>query len=337
VQKGRRCGGNAARVAASALLASLVTASASAQTGDAIEYSADAACPQRESFMADVRARTDRLSSPPHGQAVVVYRVRAETTPRGAHGRLDVVDASGATSSRDVEGVTCNDVVDALALVLALAVDPNASTAPLASIAPPAAARVEDGGTPSAPRRPAPPWSGHLGASFGAEVNAGVTPALLVGPVLGVEASIERVTQGPRIEPILELRAAITRAQSGTVSAEVGAARFVWTAGQLDACPLRAIAGPVQAVPCARLEGGILEAAGMGVDVSHDVSSTWLAVGGMVRVRWTPLSVLFVDVDGALLAPLQRDHFYFSRPQTGIYDVPAIRGGAALSAGVRFW
>jgi hypothetical protein len=326
----------AARIGLAALLASLVPAHASAQTRAAIEYSADPDCPPREVFVAEVRARTDRLLSPSAGAPSAVYRVRAELTAGGARGTLAVVEASGATSSRDVEGATCQGVVDALALVLALAVDPNASTTRLASTASSAATHVERPAVQPA-GRPATPWRGHLGASTGAELNDGITPAMLVGPVLGLEASWERVGQGLRVEPVLEIRAAVTRAQSGTIGAAVGAAQFTWTAGQLDVCPARVIAGGIEAAPCARIEGGVLDATGLQVDVTQSDSRPWLAIGGLARVRWTPLDPLFMVLDGALSRAVVRDHFYFSRPQTTIYDVPAVGAGMSLSAGVRFW
>jgi hypothetical protein len=292
--------------------------------------------------MAELRARTDRLSESPRGEGSSVYRVHAETTSDGAHGRLDVVDASGATSSREVEGSTCKDVVDALALVLALAVDPNASTAPLPPLAPPAAApppvatAIERPmAPPAAPR--APPWSSHLGASAGAALKTGAAPALLVGPMVGLGAAWEPSAQGSRIEPALELRATFTWAQSGTIPVGAGAARFTWTAGLLDVCPVRATAGRVQAAPCARIEGGILDAAGLQLDVNHDVSKPWVAVGAAARVRWAPVGALFVDLDGALLASVLRYHIFFDQPQTTIYDVPLVGAEATLSAGVRFW
>src|SRR5580692_7138294 len=189
-----------------------------------VEYVAPGNCPTEADFEAGVRARTAfaRFADEPNAQAVHVI-----VRPTGAKyaGHLSIVSRSGRVSERDVQDALCSDVVDALALVTALAVDPNATlllpapssppptgpavppldappldSPPIApppppppeTIPPPAARRAspprsEPGSPSSAPR-----WGAGAGATF--MTIAGIAPDPLVGG--GVYGEIESRSPG---------------------------------------------------------------------------------------------------------------------------------------------
>lgn len=127
-------------------------------------------------------------------------RHRHQRREAGFSGRLELKDAEGQTFHRDVRGGNCNAAVSALALVTALALDPEASTTPIppaASSAAPAGSSPPQASVPrparaskhpsvvlSPPRRSplTPPVRPRAGASphiaFGVDgaMRAGVTP-----------------------------------------------------------------------------------------------------------------------------------------------------------------
>src|SRR5688500_9862962 len=107
----------------------------------ALSWSAPRGCPDR----AGVLQRMTRLLGRPPGAANQPrFSVRGEVTelsdraPRGYRVRLVSVTAE-APSERRVDGVSCERVTDAAALILAMAIDAEAVAARLAPPAPPTA------------------------------------------------------------------------------------------------------------------------------------------------------------------------------------------------------
>src|SRR6267142_2694079 len=89
-------------------------------------YDADAGCPDGSRFVDQILARTRKaaIAGPRDARRtfVVTVRSRNETTFAG---HLEIRSASDATTSRDVTGPTCEAVTTALALIAALAIDPD--------------------------------------------------------------------------------------------------------------------------------------------------------------------------------------------------------------------
>jgi len=100
--------------------------------------------------------------------------------------------------------------------------------------------------------------------------------------------------------------------------------RVVRFLGSLDACPLAWHAGPISVVPCAHAEGGALEAYGLGITPSRTATRPWFAAGLLANHGR-------VEVLGGVLAPFERDTFYFE-PNREIFRAPALSGlaGGAL-------
>jgi hypothetical protein len=95
----------------------------------ALEYRAVSGCPNPEFFTTQVSARTAQVRFDVAG-AVGSFRVAVESTEEGYVGVLSVIDRNGKTSVRSFQADRCENVIAALALVAALAVDPNAATTP---------------------------------------------------------------------------------------------------------------------------------------------------------------------------------------------------------------
>lgn len=144
-----------------------------------LDYRATGPCAWREAFVAQVAARTPAVQWVDDSDAERSFdvRVHAELGPDGrwwvATGLLTIRGPDQAESSRKVEGDNCEDVVSALALITALAIDPSARTGPLVGHEVGGVDRATSGGGGAA--------SGHpLGAPHEAEtVAAGSEPALV--------------------------------------------------------------------------------------------------------------------------------------------------------------
>ena len=113
-----------------------------------LDYSATEACPSREQFESQVVARTPlvRFVHEPHSGRFFKVYVGAEATL--AVGRLTSGRGQEAGSAPEISSQSCDDVVAALALIVALAIDPHASVAPLL---PPSAAFPSESTPPQVP------------------------------------------------------------------------------------------------------------------------------------------------------------------------------------------
>ncbi|MBI4703371.1 MAG: hypothetical protein HY744_19830 [Deltaproteobacteria bacterium] len=142
-----------------------------------LEYRASAGCPSRDDFMAQVAARTSLARWVESPAAERRFAVAVSKRGRKTAGKLAIQSLDGAVATREVAGESCDEVVAALALVVALAIDPKARVEPTPAPASPAAAPgpVEPVG-PAAPSAPASP-SGPSGPAPGPTSAAPSPPA----------------------------------------------------------------------------------------------------------------------------------------------------------------
>jgi len=83
-------------------------------------------CADAPSFFGAVQQRTRRICAPDGAGQERHFRVRITRTGTLYEGTLSVADRSGEGSERRVSGATCQEVVDALSVIAALAIDPEA-------------------------------------------------------------------------------------------------------------------------------------------------------------------------------------------------------------------
>ncbi len=160
--------------AASALLGGALVLAGHPAAADETEpirvvYRAPPDCPDEAAFTGQVTARTRRARRAEQGEAARTFTISiASASAQKTRGKLTIDDPRGPSSSREVSGETCVEVVSALGLITALAIDPRASTAPTLPPAPPSPpsppappAPREHG--PPPPRYDALPWWGPIG------------------------------------------------------------------------------------------------------------------------------------------------------------------------------
>ncbi len=177
------------RAAALTLMTCAIAWPARAETESiALDYRASTGCPGRERFVEEVRALTAKAEFVEADAAQRQFRVEAERKGGSVTGRLTIVK-DGASSEREVSGKTCAEVVSALALATAIAVDPSvlgvepespkeepAKKEPPPPPKPPATKPEEDR-KPQPPRRPSAPPASKALLCFGGGVMSAITPA----------------------------------------------------------------------------------------------------------------------------------------------------------------
>ena len=321
----------------------------------ALDYQASIDCPDAVTFEQMVRGRTTRARFVASGQA----RTFAVALTGGPHpsGRLTVLRSGSAEGVREVHADSCANGAAALALMVALAVDPSAIVGPTTvtnaasatlprPIATTIAPAAEDASPASAPRAlplpvspvrtesppvttaPAPPRSVFVGTDLVVSGGTPSNPLFGVAPLLGWRSSSAAV-----LAP--SVRASFLRADSNVVEATGGSAAFTWTLGRLDGCVLSWPTGPAHLLACARVEAGVLDASGSGVPGARATERAWLALGPVMRGEWELLPPLFLAIDAAPMVRATRDRFYML-PDTTLYRASTVGVEGSAGIGVHF-
>jgi hypothetical protein len=283
-------------------------------------------CPDVSSFVAEVEARTQRGRWARTDEGATALGVTIARVPGGATGTLTVETADGTTSEREVTAASCEQVVGALALVTALAIDPQASTAPVLRPRPPVA-------VPSAPKEPIPPAPSPPVARVRWSFQMGVSGEALTALAPAIAYWVRPYVELARGDLALRLSAGWARA---TARQPDGAAALTLVAGRIEACPVRLDLGAsLGFVPCAALDAGQETATGVDVTPSAEVHRPWLTGGVSARLAFLALSPMSLEVGGELFAPLLRDRFYVDTDTT-LYQTPSVGGALSVGVGVRF-
>ncbi len=126
----------------------------------ALQYRTQEGCPNESAFVAEIAARTARAVRKSPGPRTTLADVELRFEGDIASGTVTFRQPEGSNYSRSVRAPTCAEVAAALALVVALTLDPEASippvaspppTAPSAPVPPPPAFTIPSAPLPSAP------------------------------------------------------------------------------------------------------------------------------------------------------------------------------------------
>lgn len=334
-----------------------------------IHFQAYGGCPDAATFTREVRARTARARLASEGERARSFEVAVAPRGSSSQGRLVIREEGGASSVREVAGRDCAEVVSALALIAALAIDPKASTA----VEPPAPPPIEPPQPPPPP--PAPPFFPPVAAPRGAAVTTPTVEPRAPWPPLAPPLPVwldpgwrydpirYRITVGaqlagvgaiaPGISPGILLfvdaahndegpwapswRLSIGRAAQDDIDTVGGIAAIRWFAGRAEACPVRLGDDELGVRPCGFFELGALEAQGV-----RSVVRPWAALGLLGRVHWVLQDRVELEVQGGLNVPTIRDTFYFEGQTKSVSDritvhaTPGVGGIVGAGVGLRF-
>ena len=251
-------------------------------------------------------------------------------------GELRMLGDHGGTDTRKVQGANCDDVVQALSLTAALALDPSALlSAPATSptpVPPVPAAAAAPTVVPAAPEpssvsaaEPADTLSSRASRPVpGVEFSAGpVGTTVLVGNFsVGVALAVRKILAGDgSFRPSLGLAIAYVRndAFRSPDVVQVGLAGLAGTA-----CPLRWTAGVVTLQPCALVLAGWLSASGLQVNYPRTVDRPWLSAGGTLRTAAYLGHGLSLELEAGVSASLLKRRFYATTPSNVVAETPRV-------------
>lgn len=283
-------------------------------------YRVPPGCAPAAAFLAQVAARTPLFKS-----GDVALNVEVEARRDGVHGRVSIAHGAHDTE-REIAGASCDEVVEALALIVAISIDPNANTGPLPNPPPvaPAPPRARAADETPAPARSAP-WRLH--AAFGFDVEGGLAPRLALGPRVLVRWS--------RSDPsALVSSLAVSAARLDTGAVHTGVDEFaVWkvVAVRFEACSYGFASGALRLEPCLAAEGGSVSAAGSHPLGSRRSAVGWAAAGALGRAAYDVLNVLAVQAAAGAVFPLSRYSFGFAG-EPPVYETA--RAGLVLGFGL---
>ena len=332
---------------APALLATAWPALALAESGAEPEpirlsYTASDGCPSRDAFLGRLRARTTRFREAAEGEAARVFTVELALGAEASRGKFTVRARDGSSATRELKAPSCEQVGAALALVVAIAIDPQA----LVEVAQPKSEREpEPPPLPPAPPPPSPqdaarrpdvrssePMVRTVRGAFGLRWDevSGVTPMLR--PVLRPFFEIIGDRQGALV-PGLRVSFAWTR--DARVGTAYGEADFSWYVGRIEACPLRLGSVAVSLSSCVTFDAGALRVVGQNAPPSTARTRPWMSTGlnarGSARLwRW-----LFAEVEVGAAAPWIKDRWLFV-DGTAIQSAPPISAWIGAGLGCRF-
>lgn len=300
-------------IAANALLvlgATLVAAPASAEPEPIrVAYSAPRRCPDQAAFLRALRQRTANFQLARPAEPARVFVATLALDGGSVTGRLEIRGPGAERSLREVPGKTCDEVMEALALMTALAVDPGA----LAASPPAAGTPAPTSSTPAArPARPAAPPAASGSFAAPASPPAASTGDLRMAPV--VPSAPEA-----RPEPAVAVNAVAPPAESTS--------RWRWSMGAQGATtsgisPSLGLGGVLFAEAAA--PGGSPWAPVFRAGLSFSQSEIALASGTAASFRW------FTGVVEACPARLAT-----ARGRLGLYPCLAVQLGALRGRGLQ--
>jgi hypothetical protein len=297
-------------------LAAIVLFASTAHAAVAFDltYTAPAGCPTRAAIEAEIAAYLANSSGP---------AVRAEIAIEGTRAKVTTT-INGTKGERTLEANTCDEAAHAAALVIALAVDPNLTSAPPSSIpTPPPKPTPPPEPTPAVePAKPEPPPKPtRAGPRFGLTLAAGPTvdAAALPGAAFGVAARIG--TDVGRLVPNLGF--VFLPSAKKTVAGRDAGGEFAMVGGSAGACvKITEFLGP-----CASFELGRMRAAGFGARATNAGSALWSAVllGLSGGLRGRPIGV---RAEAWIVIPTTRPDFVIE--DIGVVHTPRVGVRATL-------
>ncbi len=309
-----------------AIVAAPATAGATPSEAGTFGYHAPGACPTSVDFSAQVAARTSGWLAPSSAFAVTVAIDRGT---EGFVGRATFSRGEQRTV-RELQAEGCKELVQALAFIVAVLVDPQASASPLA---PPAEGQV-------APVYPVPkaapalrPLAAPLWFIAGPEATLG-TPVAHHGAV--VERLFFGIGRGDRSLALSSARLSFGRASAHASSPSSSAlAEFELETARLEGCLLRVTAYGLAFEPCPFVELGRLQAVGVHSSGFVTRDELWSSLGLALRPTWTVARRLVLGAGLALQLPLSRYRFAFTG-EPELTRTPEVAFEASLGLGLRF-
>jgi hypothetical protein len=338
----------------SLLVAALLVAAPAAVRAEGstarLDVDASPSCSTRDELMARVAARSTRIRFVTDGAGIPFMTARIEAGTKGnTVAELTVVEPDGRRFTRRLEAPSCAAATDALALVVAITLDPGAAAgaapaspdakaaAPIVTVDPSATARTAEATVAGdghlagndAGEAAAAGSQSRLTLGAAGEVVTGPAPAAMPGIALDLQAALDRAS-------IWSPAAILTLSHvwSADLSEPAGRAAFTLDLLGLDACPVRVVLLRLEARGCVAGSVGRLAARGSNTYDPRSVSRPFATAGGAVRLTLPVAWRVEARARFGVGAALWRDAFEFT-PDV-FHRVASVTLVGDLGIGVRF-
>lgn len=307
-------------------------------------YRTSEGCPDGEAFVSRLSELGKRAQLARVGDRVD-FVVTLGSGPTESSGRLERQTRGGTVAIREYRDARCEQVAEALALTLDLALEPDAAaaaTSPASPASPGGTATAAPAAVVAAPRAresttaaeagvdvagasaasgEASPSAIALGAQ--ASITSGVAPGALPGGALFVEGHVGGAW-------LASWRGSLFGAYRES-SAQQRAIDVLLAGGRIEGCPLELRAAPIAFSPCLALDAGLLRATGPSSLGASD-AGLWsaLAAHGRVAALLGAGTSLELQVGG--LVPLVRYEMGAQDGSAAWFRTRAVGFAASLGA-----
>ncbi len=295
-------------------------------------------CVDPPSLLMRVQRYAPRVREAARGEAAKAIRVEIEPDGRGFRGTLTVRDVEGAEGHRELRGRDCESVAAGLAFVAAIIMDPDAARAvvpgvlahEVATAPAPPSVRPTSGPLPSlnAPSEPI----GRLSAGAAIEVAHGLGPDPETIARLFFDFELSRWLRG------VSARIEVGRGFAPSAQTPLGSATIVLTDARFEPCFAVWAPDPFALRLCGVVEAMLLSGQGKAATATSGTSSALdtVELGLALRPTWTIAKRVSVGLLAGAALPLARYRFYFTVPDTTVYQLPRWSAFGELSLGVYF-
>ena len=277
-----------------------------------LAYMAEGDCPSTAEFIQGVRSYTTNWRIVPEGTPHArTINVRIEATEAEARGTLTTEEPKERPSTRTLVGPSCVAVSEALAVMVAVAIDPHANDviAPPPTTAPPPLRSPARHRPPVSQVPAVEPSRTRVALDVRGEVTSAVVGEALFGVGLGVaiEPSFASTGgwRGP-FRPSIGIGVRQTFPRSTVLRG--GSVTFLWTAAGLRLCPVRfpLVGARIEISACAETNLGALQAQAHEFADARNVTLFWADIGGSTWIKAALTRRWFVDATFLAVAPLER-------------------------------
>jgi hypothetical protein len=292
------------------------------------EYHAEPECPLEVDFVANLRGKAAFEVERSAERVSRTFTVTLNKRPDAGHsyrGELLLRKPVGAPSVREVSGVNCTEVAEAIAVVIAIELGPELRE----PTKPPEKTSPE--GTKSPPL-PSARWR------WAAAAAGGFTGAL--ADTVSAEARLSFVLRRNATALLSpEFRGGLVYADGRRVENEAGAIELRLFGVTFEGCPMRArLWQRLSLEPCGKILLALRAATGGPPSNPTAESSTgsWLDIGGLLRALYEISDSAWIEISAEGFAPLVRDRFTTFTPSIAVFGVPGAGARGAFGLGIHF-
>src|SRR5664279_772065 len=308
----------------SVVVLGLATATGPATEGKPVqvEFEDPGGCANANDFLNSLQSRSHLVRQATGDEPRTTLQVRLIEMRRYVLGELHMLDQSGGIHTRKMQGANCDEVVQALSLAAAVALDPSvllsdpdpmAATAPPmspapanppATVAPAARNSVDVQRTTDAP--PSLTSQGDRRFELGAAAVGSIFLSSGISPGMSVFGRWTPAGSG-RFRPTVGMAVTYVR---NDVLRSPGAAQASLTGLVVTMCGTGWGASVMKVKPCGLMMAGLLSASGLQVARTSSVDLLWLSAGAAVRTA-VHLGLGFsLELEAGVSAAFLRREFY---------------------------